>query len=100
MFPNYFMFRPGNSDGEKSEVQIDGKTKKLPVQMFEQIRDDWTYTEQDWMLQVTNALPQRGVKLMGETIEQMHERFERERLQHPEVKHFVNGKLIMEDNNA
>ena len=99
MFPNYFMFRPGNSDGEKSEVQIDGKTKKLPVQMFEQIRDDWTYTEQDWMLQVTNALPQRGVKLMGETIEQMHERFERERLQHPEVKHFVNGKLIMEDNN-
>ena len=100
MFPNYFMFRPGNSDGEKSEVQIDGKTKKLPVQMFEQIRDDWTYTEQDWMLQVTNALPQRGVKLMGETIEQMHERFERERLQHPDVKHFVNGKLIMEDNNA
>lgn len=99
MFPNYFMFRPGNSDGEKSEVQIDGKTKKLPVQMFEQIRDDWTYTEQDWMLQVTNALPQRGVKLMGETIEQMHERFDRERLQHPEVKHFVNGKLIMEDNN-
>lgn len=99
MFPNYFMFRPGNSDGEKSEVQVDGKTKKLPVQMFEQLRDDWTYTEQDWMLEVTNAIPQRGVKLMGETVEQMRERFERERLQHPEVKHFVNGELIMEGDN-
>lgn len=94
MFPNYFMFRPGNSDAEKSEVMLDGKTKKLPVQMFEQIRDDWTYTEQDWMLQVTNAMPERGVKLMGETIDQMKERFEREREEHPEVRHFVNGGLI------
>lgn len=94
MFPNYFMFRPGNSDYEKTEVMLDGKSKKLPVQAFEQIRDDWTYTDQDWMLQVTNALPQRGVKLMGETIEQMNERFARERDGHPEVRHFVDGQLI------
>ena len=90
MFPNYFLFRPGNSDGGKVQVTVDGKAKMLPVQMFEQLRDDWTYTEQDWWLEMTNALPQRGVKLMGETYEQMAARLEEERKAHPEVKHFAD----------
>ena len=94
MFPNYFLFRPGNSDGDKREVMVEGKTKKLPVGMFEEIRDDWTYTEQDWWLEMTGAIPQRGVKLMGETYEQVHERFARERDAHPEVAHFVDGMKI------
>lgn len=94
MFPNYFLFRPGNSDGEKREVTVEGKTKRLPVGMFETIRDDWTYTEQDWWLEMTGAMPQRGVKLMGETYEQMRERFARERANHPEVAHFVDGMKI------
>lgn len=89
MFPNYFLFRPGNSEGEKSEVQVDGKTKKLPIQMFEQIRDDWTYAEQDWFLEMTNAMPRRGCKLMGETFVEMEQRMVLEREKHPEVKHFV-----------
>jgi hypothetical protein len=62
--------------------------------MFEQIRDDWTYTEQDWWLEMTGAMPQRGVKLMGETYEQMKERFARERDAHKEVAHFVDGMKI------
>ena len=94
MFPNYFLFRPGNSDGEKRDVMVDGKSKRLPTEMFEQIRDDWTFTEQDWWLEMTGAMPQRGVKLMGETYEQMHERFARERDAHPEVAHFVDGMKI------
>lgn len=89
MFPNYFLFRPGNSEGEKIEVQVDGKTKKLPIQMFEQIRDDWTYAEQDWFLEMTNAMPRRGCKLMGETFVEMEQRMVLEREKHPEVKHFV-----------
>lgn len=97
MFPNYFLFRPGNSTGEKTEVMVGGKAKKLPVQMFEQLRDDWTYTEQDWWLEMTNAIPERGCKLMGETIPEMRRRQEREREAHPEVRQFVreydeNGK--------
>lgn len=94
MFPNYFLFRPGNSDGEKIDVMVGGKSKSLPVQQFEQIRDDWTYTDQDWFLEVTNAMPQRGVKLMGETYEEMRERMAAERARHPEVRHFVDGQLI------
>lgn len=94
MFPNYFLFRPGNSDGEKTEETLEGKRKMLPVQMFQQLRDDWTYTEQDWWLEMTNTIPQRGVRLMGETIEQSAERFAAERAMHPEVAHFVDGRKV------
>lgn len=89
LFPNYFLFRPGNSQGEKSVEKIGGKEKSIPKQMFEQICDDWTYTDQDWWLEMTNALPQRGQKLTGETHDQMKARLERERAAHPEVRHFV-----------
>ena len=89
MFPNYFLFRPGNSQGEDLEVTVGGKQKKLPVGKFEQICDDWTYTAEDWWLEMTNAMPQRGCKLMGETFAQMRERMAEERAAHPEVRHFV-----------
>ena len=89
MFPGYFLFRPGNSDGEDIEVTLGGKQKKLPVGKFEQLRDDWTYTEQDWWLEMTNAMPQRGCKLMGETYAEMRARHDEERRAHPDVKHFV-----------
>ena len=100
MFPGYFLFRPGNSDGEDIEVTVGGKQKKLPVGKFEQLRDDWTYTEQDWWLEMTGAMPQRGCKLMGETYAEMRKRLTEERAQHPEVKHFVrdydeSGKLVI-----
>ena len=92
MFPNYFLFRPGNSEGEKENVMVGGKSKLLPIGMFQQIRDDWTYTGEDWWLEMTGVIPQRGCKLMGETYEQMRERMARERAAHPEVAHFVNGE--------
>lgn len=94
MFPNYFLFRPGNSEGEKENVMVGGKSKLLPIGMFQQIRDDWTYTGEDWWLEMTGVIPQRGCKLMGETYEQMRERMARERAAHPEVAHFVNGEKI------
>lgn len=89
MYPNYFLFRPGNEDGLDKEVMIGGKSKRLPVGKFEAICDDWTYTAEDWWLEMTGAMPQRGCRLMGETYAQMRERFAREREKHPEVKHFV-----------
>lgn len=89
MFPNYFLMRPGNSQGEDLEVTVGGKQKKLPVGKFEQLCDDWTYTAEDWWLEMTNALPQRGCKLMGETYAQMRERMAEERKAHPDVRHFV-----------
>lgn len=89
MFPNYFLFRPGNSEGETVEVEIDGKKKKLPIGQFEQLRDDWIYTEQDWWLEMTNAMPQRGPRITGETYAEMRKRQAMERAAHPEVKHFV-----------
>ena len=55
----------------------------------EQLCDDWTYAAEDWWLEMTNAMPQRGCKLMGETYAQMRERMARERKRHPEVKQFV-----------
>lgn len=100
MFPNYFLFRPGNSQGDDIEVTVGGKTKKLPVGKFEQLCDDWTYTEQDWWLEMTNAMPQRGCKLMGETYAEMRKRMAEERAAHPEVRHFVrdyaeNGRDVV-----
>jgi len=89
MFANYFLFRPGNSEGEDIDVEVNGKSKKLPIGKFEQIRDDWVYTSQDWWLEMTNAMPQRGCKLMGETYPQMRERQARERSRHRDVRHFV-----------
>lgn len=89
MFPGYFLFRPGNVEGMDLEVTVGGKQKKLPVGKFEQITDDWTYTAEDWWLEMTNAMPQRGCKLMGETYAQMRERMAEERKRHPEVKQFV-----------
>ena len=89
MYPSYFLFRPGNSEGEDVEVSVGGKQKKLPVGKFEQLCDDWTYAAEDWWLEMTNAMPQRGCKLMGETYAQMRERMARERKRHPEVKQFV-----------
>jgi len=89
MFPNYFLFRPGNSQGEDIDVTVGGKSKRLPVGKFEQICDDWTYTAEDWWLEMTNALPLRGCKLMGETYAQMRQRIAEERAAHPEVRHFV-----------
>ena len=74
---------------------VGGKSKLLPIGMFQQIRDDWTYTGEDWWLEMTGVIPQRGCKLMGETYEQMRERMARERAAHPEVAHFVNGEKIV-----
>ena len=100
MFANYFLFRPGNSEGADEEVTVNGKQKKLPVGKFEQMRDDWVYTEQDWWLEMTGVMPQRGCKLMGETYREMRTRQAEERARHPEVKHFVReydmeGKSII-----
>ena len=100
LYPGYFLFRPGNIEGEDVEVTVGGKQKKLPVGKFEQLCDDWTYTEQDWWLEMTGAMPQRGCKLMGETYAEMRKRLTEERAQHPEVKHFVrdydeSGKLVI-----
>lgn len=92
MFANYFLFRPGNSEGEDIEVTVGGKQKKLPVGKFEQLRDDWIYTDQDWWLEMTNALPQRGCKLLGETYHEMWARIAKEREAHPEVRHFVRER--------
>jgi len=89
MYPGYFLFRPGNIEGEDLEVTVGGKQKKLPVGKFEQLCDDWTYAAEDWWLEMTNAMPQRGCKLMGETYAQMRERMAEERKRHPEVKQFV-----------
>ena len=89
MFPNYFLMRPGNIEGEDVEVTVGGKQKKLPVGKFEQLCDDWTYAAEDWWLEMTNAMPQRGCKLMGETYAQMRERMAEERKRHPDVKQFV-----------
>lgn len=89
MFPNYFLMRPGNIEGEDLEVTVGGKQKKLPVGKFEQLCDDWTYAAEDWWLEMTNAMPQRGCKLMGETYAQMRERMAEERKRHPDVKQFV-----------
>ena len=100
MYPGYFLFRPGNIEGEDVEVTVGGKQKKLPIGKFEQLCDDWTYTEQDWWLEMTNAMPQRGCKLMGETYAEMRQRMAKERAAHPEVKHFVreyaeNGREVV-----
>ena len=100
MYPNYFLFRPGNSQGDDFDVIGGGKEKKLPVGKFEQLCDDWTYTEQDWWLEMTNAMPQRGCKLMGETYAEMRRRMAEERAAHPEVRHFVrdyaeNGRDVV-----
>ena len=89
MYPGYFLFRPGNIEGEDCEVMLGGKQKKLPVGKFEQLCDDWTYAAEDWWLEMTNAMPQRGCKLMGETYAQMRERMAEERKRHPEVRQFV-----------
>lgn len=89
MFPNYFLMRPGNIEGEDLEVTVGGKQKKLPIGKFEQLCDDWTYAAEDWWLEMTNAMPQRGCKLMGETYAQMCERMAEERKRHPDVKQFV-----------
>ena len=89
MYPGYFLFRPGNIEGEDVEVTVAGKQKKLPVGKFEQLCDDWTYAAEDWWLEMTNAMPQRGCKLMGETYAQMRVRMAEERKRHPDVKQFV-----------
>ena len=89
MFANYFLFRPGNSDGEDVQVEVGGKQKVLPLGKFEQLRDDWVYTEQDWWLEMTGAMPQRGVKLMGETYAEMRVRQAAGRDRHRNVRHFV-----------
>ena len=44
---------------------------------------------EDWWLEMTNAMPQRGCKLMGETYAQMRVRMAEERKRHPDVKQFV-----------
>ena len=49
---------------------------------------------------MTNAMPQRGCKLMGETYAEMRKRMAKERAAHPEVKHFVreyaeNGREVV-----
>lgn len=89
LYPGYFLFRPGNIEGEDVEVTVGGKQKKLPVGKFEQLCDDWTYAAEDWWLEMTNAMPQRGCKLMGETYAQMRVRMAEERKRHPDVKQFV-----------
>ena len=89
MYPGYFLFRPGNIEGDDVEVTVGGKQKKLPVGKFEQICDDWIYAAEDWWLEMTNAMPQRGCKLMGETYAQMRVRMAEERKRHPDVKQFV-----------
>lgn len=88
-FPNYLMFRPGNHLAPKSDITLNGKTVSAPVQGFEQILDDWIYTKQDWILEVTGALPERGYKIPGETYEEMRRRIAAERAQHRDVRQYV-----------
>ena len=98
-YPNYVLFRPGNHLAPKSEIVLNGKTVEAPVQGFEQIMDDWIYTKQDWILEATGAMPERGYKIPGETYEEMHKRITAERAAHPNVRQFVldqngNGHII------
>ncbi len=89
MYPSYFLFRPGNHLAGVMEVSVGGKTQKLPVQQFEQLIDDWMYTEMDWILEATHAIADRSFKLAGETYEQMHERVAKEREAHRNVRQVV-----------
>lgn len=89
MFANYFLFRPGDAEGEDQEVTVGGKQKKLPVGKFEHLSDDWVYTDQDWWLEMTGVMRTRGPKLMGETYPEMRRRQAEERAAHPDVRHFV-----------
>lgn len=91
-YPNYLLFRPGNHQAEKMTITLGGKEVEAPVQQFEQLLDDWIYTEQDWILEVTNAMPERGYKIPGETYEEMHRRIEEERSQHRNVRQFVRDR--------
>lgn len=91
-YPNYLMFRPGNHLAPKSEIVLGGKTVEAPVQQFEQLLDDWIYTRQDWILEVTGAMPNRGYKIPGETYEEMHRRIAAERAQHRNVRQFVRDQ--------
>ena len=100
MYPGYFLFRPGDVEGEDESVLLGGKEKKLPIGKFEHICDDWTYAAQDWWLEMTGAMPQRGCKLMGETYAEMRVRQAAERARHPEVRHYVrdydaNGRNVV-----
>lgn len=87
-YPSYQLFRPGNHEAGKMDVTIGGKNVNAPVQMFEQLRDDWTYADNDWILEVTGAMVERGYKIPGETYEEMHNRISAERAEHPEVRQF------------
>lgn len=91
-YPNYLLFRPGNHLAPKSEIVLSGKTVEAPVQGFEQIMDDWIYTKQDWILEATGAMPERGYKIPGETYEEMHKRIADERAAHPDVRQFVRDE--------
>ena len=88
----YLLFRPGNHLAPKSEIVLNGKTVEAPVQGFEQIMDDWIYTKQDWILEATGAMPERGYKIPGETYEEMHKRIADERAAHPDVRQFVRDE--------
>lgn len=92
MYPNYLMFRPGNHEAPKSKIMLGNKEVEANVQGFEQIVDDWIYASNDWILEVTNALPQRGYKVPGETYEEMYARLEIERKEHSDVRQFVRGQ--------
>ncbi len=89
MYPNYFLFRPGNSEGKSQEVELGGKKKKLPIGKFEELRDDWSYLPQDFVLEANGSLKQRGCKLLGETYAEMWARIARNRQAHSEVIHCV-----------
>ena len=89
MFPHYFLFRPGDSDGGSQSVLVGAKEKTLPVGQFEHLCDDWTFAENDWWLEMTGVMQRRGTKLAGETYAEMWKRLAEERQRHPEVRHFV-----------
>lgn len=62
MYPNYFMFRPGDPDAPDETVQIGGKDKKCSHAKFETLRDDWLHTEADRILEASGAMGHRGEK--------------------------------------
>jgi len=98
-YPNYQLFRPGDHEGQKTDVTIGGKNVSAPVRCFEQLRDDWTYADNDWILEATGAMVERGYKIAGETYAEMHRRIAAERDLHRDVRQFVrdefgNGRLI------
>ncbi len=82
MYAKYFMLRPGNMEGE-SEIVGEGKgARKIALEQFATIRDDWMYNAGDEILERTGAIGTRWCRYPGETQDQYLERVKAERARH------------------